>query len=55
VSRCACRDKVDAPAAQHGVADFLDHEIARDEGWEAVLFLMIFLAIWQLGSYRAGG
>jgi hypothetical protein len=29
--------------------------VAYREGWEAVLFLLIFLAIWQLGSYRAGG
>ena len=25
------------------------------EGWEAVLFLLIFLAIWHLGSYQAVG
>ena len=29
--------------------------VAYREGWEAVLFLLIFLAIWQLSSYRAGG
>jgi hypothetical protein len=28
--------------------------VAYREGWEAVLFLLIFLAIWQLSSYRAG-
>ena len=29
--------------------------VAYREGWEAVLFLLIFLAIWHLGSYRAVG
>ena len=29
--------------------------VAYREGWEAVLFLLIFLAIWHLDSYRAGG
>ena len=29
--------------------------VAYREGWEAVLFLLIFLAIWHPHSYRAGG
>jgi hypothetical protein len=29
--------------------------VAYREGWEAVLFLLIFLAIWHLGSYQAVG
>ena len=29
--------------------------VAYREGWEAVLFLLIFLAIWQLDTYRVGG
>jgi hypothetical protein len=29
--------------------------VAYREGWEAVLFVLIFLAIWQLDTYRVGG
>ena len=29
--------------------------VAYREGWEAVLFLLIFLAIWQLATHRASG
>ena len=29
--------------------------VAYREGWEAVLFLLIFLAIWQLASIEASG
>jgi bifunctional non-homologous end joining protein LigD len=29
--------------------------VAYREGWEAVLFVLIFLAIWQLATYRVAG
>jgi hypothetical protein len=29
--------------------------VAYREGWEALIFLLIFLAIWHLAPYRAGG
>lgn len=29
--------------------------VAYREGWEAVLFLLLFLAIWHVATYRAGG
>jgi hypothetical protein len=29
--------------------------VAYREGWEAVLFLLIFLAIWQLATFEPAG